>query len=174
MRASRPGTLAASGEGNRGASSWSTGSHCTVALTIPAVCRAIINSSFVGITQAETLLAGVDIRGPRLEFAASSSSIPSQAEALQMRFRISADGFRRFSLSSAKIAMDVGPTHAAAPGTQGHPAYRVVAQEMHRLIAEKAGHHAVAEMMRFVDNTPEPSLERLEAERRAEARRSSR
>ena len=54
---------------------------------------------------------------------------------------------------------------------QGHPAYRLVAQEMHRLIAEQAGHPAVAEMMRFVDHSPEPELERLDAERRAEARR---
>ncbi len=57
---------------------------------------------------------------------------------------------------------------------QGHPAYRVVGQEMHRLIAEQAGHHAVAEAMHFVDYTPEPSLERLDAERRAEQRRQSR
>jgi len=57
---------------------------------------------------------------------------------------------------------------------QGHPAYRVVGQEMHRLIAEQAGHHAVAEAMRFVDHSPEPSLERLDAERRAEARRQTR
>jgi thymidylate synthase ThyX len=56
---------------------------------------------------------------------------------------------------------------------QGHPAYRLVAQEMHRLIAEEAGHHAVAEMMHFVDHSPEPSLERLAAERRAEQRRRS-
>jgi thymidylate synthase ThyX len=57
-------------------------------------------------------------------------------------------------------------------GPQGHPAYREVAQQMHRLIADRAGHHAVAQMMRYVDHAPEPSLERLEAERRAEARRS--
>ena len=57
---------------------------------------------------------------------------------------------------------------------QGHPAYRVVGQEMHRLIAEQAGHEAVAEAMRFVDHSPEPSLERLDAERRAEARRQLR
>jgi thymidylate synthase ThyX len=56
---------------------------------------------------------------------------------------------------------------------QGHPAYRIVAQEMHRLIAEEAGHHAVAEMMRFVDHSPEPALERLDAERRAESRRQA-
>jgi thymidylate synthase ThyX len=57
---------------------------------------------------------------------------------------------------------------------QGHPAYRVVGQEMHRLIADEAGHHAVAEAMRFVDHSTEPQLERLAAERRAEARRQSR
>jgi len=54
---------------------------------------------------------------------------------------------------------------------QGHPAYRLVAQEMHRLIAEEAGHRAVAELMRFADHSPEPELERLDSERRAEARR---
>jgi len=54
---------------------------------------------------------------------------------------------------------------------QGHPAYRWVAQQMHERIAHEAGHHAVAELMRHVDHEPEPELERLEAERRAEARR---
>ncbi|MGH2684605.1 MAG: FAD-dependent thymidylate synthase, partial [Actinomycetota bacterium] len=56
-------------------------------------------------------------------------------------------------------------------GPQGHPSYRRVCQEMHRLIAEHAGHHALAEAMRFVDHS-EAELERLEAERRAERRRS--
>lgn len=55
---------------------------------------------------------------------------------------------------------------------QGHPAYRSVAQQMHTLIAERAGHRAIAEAMRFVDHSPEPELERLDAERRAEQRRS--
>jgi thymidylate synthase ThyX len=57
---------------------------------------------------------------------------------------------------------------------QGHPAYRLVAQQMHRLIADKAGHHAIAEAMRFVDHSDESDLERLEAERRADARRRDR
>src|SRR5207248_9438100 len=35
---------------------------------------------------------------------------------------------------------------------QGHPDYRAVCQEMHRLIAIQAGHPLVAEMMRFVDH----------------------
>jgi thymidylate synthase ThyX len=56
-------------------------------------------------------------------------------------------------------------------GPQGHPSYRRVCQEMHRLIAEEAGHHALAEAMRFVDHS-EAELERLEAERRAERRRT--
>ncbi len=53
---------------------------------------------------------------------------------------------------------------------QGHPSYRRVALEMHRLIADRAGHHAVAEAMRHM-TTDAPELERLESERRAEARR---
>ena len=61
---------------------------------------------------------------------------------------------------------------------QGHPEYRDVCQQMHRLIAGKAGHGALAEMMRFVDHSgPEEETEhglgRLQAERRAEARRQS-
>src|SRR5438874_1778969 len=54
---------------------------------------------------------------------------------------------------------------------QGHPDYRVVCQEMHRLIATQAGHPLVAEMMRFVDHGTY-DLERLDAERRAEAKRT--
>ena len=55
---------------------------------------------------------------------------------------------------------------------QGHPAYRVVVQKMHKLIAEEAGHHAIAAMMSFVNHSTEADLERLEAERRAEAKRT--
>ena len=53
---------------------------------------------------------------------------------------------------------------------QGHPSYRRIALEMHRLIAEQAGHRAVASAMTHL-TTEAPELERLEAERRAEARR---
>ena len=56
---------------------------------------------------------------------------------------------------------------------QGHPSYRRVCQEMHRLIAEQAGHRAIAEAMSYVDHD-EYDLERLEAERMAESRRSQR
>ncbi|MCY3951777.1 MAG: FAD-dependent thymidylate synthase [bacterium] len=55
--------------------------------------------------------------------------------------------------------------------TQGHPAYRHVAQEMHRLIETTAGHRAIAGMMSFADRSREPELERLASERRAATRR---
>ncbi len=55
---------------------------------------------------------------------------------------------------------------------QGHPAYRTVAQQMHTHIAETAGHHAIAEMMTFVNHSTETDLERLDAERRAEGKRA--
>jgi hypothetical protein len=55
---------------------------------------------------------------------------------------------------------------------QGHPTYRAVCQEMHRLIAEQAGHPAIAAAMTHVDHGAY-ALERLDAERAAEARRAS-
>ncbi|HEX6263628.1 MAG TPA: FAD-dependent thymidylate synthase [Actinomycetota bacterium] len=55
---------------------------------------------------------------------------------------------------------------------QGHPAYRRVAHQMHRLIRDEAGHGAIAGSMRHLDLS-EVDLERLEAERRAASRRGS-
>jgi thymidylate synthase ThyX len=55
---------------------------------------------------------------------------------------------------------------------QGHPVYRRVVQQMHRLIDEKAGHHAIAAAMQYADHS-NVELERLEAERRTEAKRAS-
>jgi thymidylate synthase ThyX len=55
-------------------------------------------------------------------------------------------------------------------GSQGHPAYRRVALEMYRLIAEQAGHTAIAAAMTHL-TTEAPALERLASERRAESRR---
>lgn len=56
---------------------------------------------------------------------------------------------------------------------QGHPSYRRVAQEMHRLIAEEAGHRALGAAMSFADHGSY-DLERLDAERAAERRRATR
>jgi thymidylate synthase ThyX len=55
---------------------------------------------------------------------------------------------------------------------QGHPIYRRVGQEMHRLIAEEAEHRAIAEAIRFADHS-RVELERLDAERRSDAWRRS-
>ena len=55
---------------------------------------------------------------------------------------------------------------------QGHPAYRRVCQAMHRLIAERAGHRAIAEAMIYADHS-EVELSRLEAGRAAERRRQA-
>jgi hypothetical protein len=98
---------------------------------------------------------------------ALAQRFPAQAAyAVALAYRV------RFAMQmNAREAMHLIELRSAP---QGHPAYRKVAQEMHRLIAEKAGHHAVAAAMRFADHTPEPQLERLAGERRAEQRRLSR
>ncbi|PYR73891.1 MAG: thymidylate synthase [Acidobacteria bacterium] len=54
---------------------------------------------------------------------------------------------------------------------QGHPSYRRVCQEMHRLIGEQAGHRAIAAAMQFADHS-EVELERLKSERALERRRA--
>jgi thymidylate synthase ThyX len=90
---------------------------------------------------------------------------PAQASyAVSLAYRV------RFQLTlNARSAMHLIELRSTP---QGHPAYRSVAQDMHRLIAEEAGHHAIAEMMRFANHATEADLERLDGERRAEARRS--
>ncbi len=57
-------------------------------------------------------------------------------------------------------------------GPGGHPGYRRVAQEMHRLIAEQAGHKQLAEAMSYVDHN-DYDLARLEGERRSAAKRAA-
>jgi len=56
---------------------------------------------------------------------------------------------------------------------QGHPAYRRICQQMHRLIADTAGHRLLADAMQFADHS-EVELERLKAERAAERKRQNR
>jgi thymidylate synthase ThyX len=53
-------------------------------------------------------------------------------------------------------------------GREGHPSYRAVAHEMHRLIAEV--HPAVAAAMSHVDTEAEPRLERILSEMRTQAK----
>ncbi len=53
---------------------------------------------------------------------------------------------------------------------QGHPAYRAIAQQMHALIAERAGHRGIAAAMCFVDHSAAPTG-RLAAEQRSRRKR---
>jgi thymidylate synthase ThyX len=73
----------------------------------------------------------------------------------------------RFTMQmNAREAMHILELRSSS---QGHPAYRKVVQEMHRLIAEQAGHHAIAGAMSYVEHG-DVELGRLEAEQRAQAR----
>jgi thymidylate synthase ThyX len=53
---------------------------------------------------------------------------------------------------------------------QGHPSYRRICQQMHRHIADTAGHRGIAAAMQFADHS-EVELERLQAERAMEKKR---
>jgi thymidylate synthase ThyX len=55
---------------------------------------------------------------------------------------------------------------------QGHPSYRRVCLEMHRLIGDQAGHRAIAGAMTHINHS-DPGLERLASERLAEQRRQA-
>ena len=85
---------------------------------------------------------------------------PTQAQyAVALAFRI-----RYVIQMNAREAMHLIELRS---GPQGHPSYRRVAHEMHRLIASHAGHELVAETMQYVDFS-DTDLERLAAERAAE------
>ncbi len=82
--------------------------------------------------------------------------------AVSMAYRV------RFVMDmNAREAMHVIELRTAPAG---HPAYRRVCQQMHRLIADRAGHHAIAASMKFADHST-VELERLQEERRLEAKR---
>ncbi len=79
--------------------------------------------------------------------------------------------------ANVRFSMEMNPREAfhlleLRSQPAGHIAYRRVVQEMHRQIADVAGHRLLAEAMRFVDHGG-VDLERLESERRAEQRRAS-
>ena len=83
--------------------------------------------------------------------------------AVAMAYRV-----RFYMDMNAREAMHVLELRTAP---QGHPAYRRVCQQMHRLIADRAGHTALAAAMKFVDHS-EVELERLKAERELERKRA--
>ncbi len=93
-----------------------------------------------------------------------AGSFPDQAGyAVSMAYRV------RYAMQfNAREAMHLLELRSAP---QGHPSYRRIALEMHRLIAEQAGHRAIAATMTHLTREA-PALERLESERRAESRRA--
>jgi thymidylate synthase ThyX len=85
--------------------------------------------------------------------------------AVSMAYRV------RFVMDmNAREAMHVIELRTAP---QGHPAYRRVCQRMHKLIADVAGHHAIAASMQFADHS-HVELERLQEERRNEKKQLER
>ncbi len=96
-------------------------------------------------------------------YEALAEDFPAQAPyAVALGYRM------RYSMQmNARSAMHILELRSAP---QGHPTYRSVAQDMHTQIAERAGHKAVAEMMRYVDHAPDADLERLQAENKAAQR----
>jgi len=98
-------------------------------------------------------------------YDALKSDFPQQAQyAISMAYRM------RYSMQfNAREAIHLLELRSSP---QGHPSYRRVVLEMHRLIEQQAGHRAVAASMTHL-TTEAPELERLAAERRAESRRNS-
>jgi thymidylate synthase ThyX len=100
----------------------------------------------------------------QLHDAIVDAGLPEVASyAVSMAYRV-----RFYMAMNAREAMHVIELRSAP---QGHPAYRRIAQTMHRLIADGAGHRALAAAMTFADHSA-VDLERLEAERAAERRRA--
>ena len=97
-------------------------------------------------------------------YDALKDEFPMQAQyAVSMAYRM------RYTMQfNAREAIHMLELRSSA---QGHPSYRRIALEMHRLIDEQAGHRAVADAMTHLTREA-PELERLAAERRAEARRA--
>jgi thymidylate synthase ThyX len=105
-------------------------------------------------------------RSAELYDALADAGLSTVAQyAVSMAYRV------RFVMDmNAREAMHVIELRTAPAG---HPAYRRVCQQMHRLIADRAGHHAIAASMKFADHTT-VELERLQEERRLEAKRQVR
>src|SRR3989442_14270919 len=88
---------------------------------------------------------------------AVAAGLPDVASyAVSMAYRV-----RFYMEMNAREAMHVIELRSAP---QGHPSYRRICHAMHRLIAERAGHRAIAAAMTFADHSA-AELERLEAQR---------
>ena len=98
-----------------------------------------------------------------LHDAIEAAGLPDVASyAVSMAYRV-----RFYMEMNAREAMHVIELRTTP---QGHPSYRRICQRMHRLIGER--HPAIAAAMTFADHSA-VELERLEAERAAERRRTT-
>jgi thymidylate synthase ThyX len=100
-----------------------------------------------------------------LHDAIAAEGLPEVAPyAVPMAYRV-----RYYMEMNAREAMHVIELRTTP---QGHPAYRRIGQEMHRLIAESAGHRGIADAMGFADHSAgeggRRAAERTAAERREE------
>ncbi len=99
-----------------------------------------------------------------LHDALAGAGLPAVAPyAVAMAYRV-----RYYMELNAREAMHVIELRTTP---QGHPAYRRICQQMHRLIAEQAGHRALAAAMQYADLSG-GEASRLTAERAAERRRT--
>jgi thymidylate synthase ThyX len=98
-------------------------------------------------------------------YDALEPSFPDAASyAVSLQFRL-----RYVMQMNAREAMHLTELRSAP---QGHPTYRKVAQDIHTLIADVAGHKAIAESMKYVDYEVY-ELERLASERALEKKREA-
>ena len=124
-----------------------------------------VRPEVVAAAGVDDIFDSVMERSARL-YEALSMELPHQASyAVALAYRV------RYSMQmNAREAMHVIELRTTP---QGHPAYRNVCQQMHRLIAEAAGHTAVAELMSFVNHDQDADLGRLDAEKRTEKLRAA-
>ena len=98
------------------------------------------------------------------ERLASRYSAAVAQYSVSMAFRI-----RYYMRMNAREAMHVIELRTSP---QGHPSYRRICQEMHRLIGEQAGHKALAASMSFADHSG-VQLGRLASERARDRKRAA-
>ncbi|HKE98421.1 MAG TPA: FAD-dependent thymidylate synthase, partial [Actinomycetes bacterium] len=114
---------------------------------------------------------GERFRGAMRASAALHDELAAAGFGAQAPYAVSLAHRVRFTMTmNARELLHVAELRS---GPQGHPAYRAVARELHRLVAEQAGHRLLAGAMRFVDHG-DAGLGRLAAEQRLEARRAAR
>ena len=100
-------------------------------------------------------------RSAELHDALDAAGLPDAAPyAVAMAYRV-----RFYMEMNAREAMHVIELRTAP---QGHPAYRRVCQQMHTLIADRAGHRAIAAAMKFADHSSRRTRTARKSERELE------